>query len=609
MASGVRPSMRRTALALLSIGFACTPTPMRPTALRPSAAPVASPLPTGLSSSPLSSAPWLEPPLPLPAHDDPITAIGPPDLTPREILAVAPEAVLVQTDHGVFLVTEGSGIDGPYDLGTWSAVGFGGSTLFVVRPTGRVLRAPLLANGGLGAFALGGLVDGATQWAFGAPWMAAVVGDGVFVSRDEGLTFERRTVDDGPVRSVFVGLDGLLVVQARRSWVSRDGGKTFALPLATPPLHQHGAWIYGSDASCTSERWVALGGDGRFHRVPGPPPATTAEESRRRAIALAARFALDTLAKPRPAAAMPWPGRLPPPPGPLYEGYPLCAGKPPVGTGRKTKTVQTIVVGTEESPAPCAGLACARVLRAPIRSRTSAALLGDGLCADPKDCVAAAPWQLPPHLLFAQRGPFHVSSVATTAVPLGCRPGWVASSGGLVVLACRSTQHLTTLWTADATRELRLEASLALGEVGPDDLQMVEDGSALLAAYGVAPTDAHAWVRRPVAVGVEHAFREVTRPGGVAYLLQPAAQVDVVVAEADGSFSIVVDAPDGATRVVAGARLAGDLFCVGRKDGRHVGLRRTPTGGFRRLRFRADGVDDDGIALDGSGRLSPSCGL
>jgi len=567
------------------------------------------------SAPTLPSAPWLEPALSAP--DDLLPHDHVPTFGSSFLPVVAEhDSALVETSFGAFVLRAKSGIHGPYSLGPRVFVAFGADgAAYVVRPSGRLLRATLSDDGGLGPFEPGGLVDGVTQWRVGRQVVAAANAEALHLSRDRGATFERATLAADSIAGVFVRSDDLLVVQASATFVSRDGGRSFDKTVSPPPLRQHGDWIYGEDRSCGKAIFVALSGAGRFVEVPSLP-GDVPEQGRRWENA-ARRFAVSSELVLEPVRPMPWPDPRPfPNASKLYAGYPRCQVSS-LGSGRITKTVKMIETGHDICPFECEGLGCLHGLRAPPLppTKTRAYLFHDGLCpaATADVCAKDAPMLTPPHALFVEDTAFHAKSARSVPVPLGCRPRFTAFSAGLVVLPCASTKTTSTLWVATADADFRLEAMLpSSGTLGPDDFEMVSDGTAMLATYGKLVTDSRAWVRRPWAVGVKDAWRDVSRPNAIAFLLRLAGVVDVVVAEPDlgpDAISILEDRPDGVTTAVAHAKIPGDLWCIGRKDGVLVGIRRTAAGYFRRIVFHASGALDEGPLLDGRGRLAPGCGL
>jgi hypothetical protein len=310
-----------------------------------------------------------------------------------------------------------------------------------------------------------------------------------------------------------------------------------------------------------------------------------------------------------PSAPAPWADDIvaPSPTLPKYAGYPLCKGR--VGTGRRTKVVKMIETGQDLSGAEdCTGIACIRGTRASMQrpTRTRAYFLSDGLCG-----ATCATMTRPPHALFVDVSPTvpaAIRAVRSVMVPPACTPRFVTFASGLVVLACDSA-----LYTATAGAEWNLESLLALGpETRAADLEMLADGAAMFATYPKGP--ARAWVRRPVAVGDRTAWRDVTRTGAERYVLREGGAVDIIVAEPDRGddvFSLIEDSPGEAPRtVLAHAVVGGDLWCLGRKDGAVVGLRRLERGTFERIAFTDDGVVGAGLMLGGYAASDPTgaCG-
>lgn len=124
---------------------------------------------------------------------------------------------------------------------------------------------------------------------------------------------------------------------------------------------------------------------------------------------------------------------------------------------------------------------------------------------------------------------------------------------------------------------------------------MLYDGTAMLTAYGAPDIPmARAWVRQPVDIGAEDAWREVTRLHAGGYLLRDAGVVDVVVAEpsrGDDVFTLVEDAPGKPPReLLAHVSAGGELWCVGHSDKGITGLRRTRDGQFETVLFTQGGA-------------------
>ncbi len=124
---------------------------------------------------------------------------------------------------------------------------------------------------------------------------------------------------------------------------------------------------------------------------------------------------------------------------------------------------------------------------------------------------------------------------------------------------------------------------------------MAADGTTMLAHYGEG---SRAYVRAPVAIGA-NAWRDVSRAGAVSYALRAGGVVDVVLGDGD-LLTLIEDTPTGKREVLIRVPI-GDLWCLGHKNGRIVGIRRKPAGSFERIVIEQTGVTVDGAVLDGSG--------
>jgi hypothetical protein len=142
------------------------------------------------------------------------------------------------------------------------------------------------------------------------------------------------------------------------------------------------------------------------------------------------------------------------------------------------------------------------------------------------------------------------------------------------------------------------------GEIALDDFEMAADGTAMFAKYR---ENTRAFVRSPVALGA-NAWRDVSHAGTVSYALCTGGAVDVILGDGD-LLTLTEDTPTGKHTLLTRVPI-GDLWCLGHKDGRVVGIRRMPAGTFERIVIEKEGVTVDSPVLDGSGAADPTgaCG-
>jgi hypothetical protein len=220
------------------------------------------------------------------------------------------------------------------------------------------------------------------------------------------------------------------------------------------------------------------------------------------------------------------------------------------------------------------------------RTRTSAFLLHDGLHAG--ETIVRRP-----HLLFMDDDIKRLErSVRTVSAPATCTPKNVSFRGGLVVLQCANGAVHAATSDGAFQHEADFEAPFEVG-----DFEMIDDATAMYASY---PVDgkARAWVRAPVPLGA-NAWRSVSRSDAVAYVLRDGGVVDVVIREGDYTFSLLTDAPGQIpTMPLAHITIGGDLWCLGRADGRYVGLVRNERLTFDRVVLHDTKVEIVDTVLD-----------
>lgn len=615
----------RTAAFLLVVTALGCRAPHRIAVSHPSAA---APVASGTAVAERIPVPtWMEPPL---AHFQPaewaeffppLDLRRPPRFGAVEVLVAGQRAALTSTAHGIFIVDAVDGISGPYDLEGYESAAFTKSSLFVGFDRG-VERWRRLAGGGWSAPEPINAPKGTTGWAAGASVLAGRLGANVVVSRDDGVTFTKSTVHGKEnVTRIWVRGDDVIVAQtaAGATFTSLNHGQSFARTVHVDHVEQLGDWIFGSDRTCKGELLIAaLARDGRTWVQVSDYPSPS---GRSRERDLESLFMATPELVALPPLRMPWADELvlPVETLPKFPGSPLCPGVAR-GSARRTKAARLLEEGEDiEGASDCSGVECVAQMRpgAMATTKTRAFLLHDALCEGKLGgaCAPNAKLTRLPHAVFVTDStnvPGAVREVRAVAVPKSCVPRFVAFAGGLVTLVCGGKGP--TLFVATHEGTWRAEGSFAF----PDELlsrgfEMLADGTATLTAYGSSPR--RQWVRRPVELGVADPWRDVSRAGAVAYLPRFGGAVDVIVAEptlGEDVFTLVEDAPGSEARtVVAHVKVGGDLWCLGRKADRLVGLRRKPSGGFQRFVVVEGKTVFDGVVLDGRGRTDPTgaCGF
>lgn len=627
-----------TPLCLLVASTACQrAAPGAPA--RPPAPAVVAAEPASAPRPPLALPPWFERPLwgvrdwrdpdePFASRALAYRAPAPAIWCPGAPLALGPRSAVFE---GLYVVQSARGLAGPFAPPVAPAATFVlGDDVFVAGGDGALHRARASGAEGLADFERSGAAPAAARWAAGGRRVVAAGAGRLFVSNDGGASFVARALPTGePIDALFVREDEAIVTQthdqargARATRSSIDGGVSWHVGPALPPLRRDGGFIYGVDESCAGAPaiWAVLASDGRTWVK--PPPLDAAEAGRRRArlertfemtpeLVAHAELAVANAREPKPPAAS----------LARYAGFPICGGRP---GGRTPKVARLISPGIDVEGQECAGTSCIYGERAatPPPTATRAYLFHDGLC-DPRDalpgedelCRDGARLVRAPHAAFLHdTSRLEASAPRSVPLPEDCWPRFVTFASGLVVLACRprDASATTTLYAADGAGEWHLEASLASADLlAASDFEMARDGTAMLASYPrLGP--ARAWVRAPLPIGALDAWREVSREDAIDYVLDLAGEVLVASAEAPQTLTLVLDAPGKPARVViANASFIGDLWCVGRKDERVVGLLRAPGGTFQRVAFTREGIGYEGTLLEGADRADPlgRCGF
>jgi hypothetical protein len=414
-------------------------------------------------------------------------------------------------------------------------------------------------------FSARGQVKGAVAWDV-TQLLVATDGKRVHVSRDGGKRFTASTpAPDERLEQVLARVDGVLVARGQATWISRDGGATWARSAFQPAgaLARRGADVQRpgcASLSTDGETWVSVAdwdGEGAVEEEYFPAWQDLVDPDTQVLPALPPR--LPNAWTPR-AAEVPAPGRE-------LEGDEVC---PPWVEPDPEDVYED---ESREYRGDCAGPDC--LLLAPTApvppGPVKLAFLGDGICNTVvvdgvHECVEeiTAPRSPPPLVaLDLVHG-----TVKNVALPPDCVwPDWTASLGGLHLVACLA-DDVTTLWVADVPGEWREE--LRVQYLLRPTMQLAGDGTLLLdagcgaTAPGLAPDPAAgdeppaepscgAFVRPPLAPSEAPEWMHIEIPRAVAYRALPGGAALVAVARDDRRVDLELVRAGAASRTVAQA--------------------------------------------------------
>ncbi|MDI1443922.1 hypothetical protein [Polyangium sp. 6x1] len=207
----------------------------------------------------------------------------------------------------------------------------------------------------------------------------------------------------------------------------------------------------------------------------------------------------------------------------------------------------------------CKGLRCIQKLRGIVPRNPASSLVGrffdDALCKRPVN----GPCEKGPLLRGPTIGIFHWSTRALLfrPTPEGCDPLSIESLRGLVILDCRKARFVS-----DASGMFFREGSVDTPTAGYWDYEMAEDGT-VLAQHIESGSIIAASVRLPVAPGAAGAWRNVTRSGGVTYIVLPKGAVLVATSnDAGNELTLTLDAPEGIKELVTKAPVTRSVHTI-----------------------------------------------
>ncbi|TKD06336.1 hypothetical protein [Polyangium fumosum] len=208
---------------------------------------------------------------------------------------------------------------------------------------------------------------------------------------------------------------------------------------------------------------------------------------------------------------------------------------------------------------PCEGLQCIKDFRRITPIAPPSSLVGrffdDALCKRLADgrCEQGSLLR-GPTIGLADR---NTGAFLVRPTPEGCDPLSLTSVRGLVLLDCRSARFV-----ADASGVFLREGKVHAPTKDLWLYEPAEDGTMLALHFDPSATVTAA-VRRPVAPGTEGAWRNVTRPGGVTYIVLPQGAVLIATSnEAGNELTLTLDAPEGTQELVAKAPVTRPVHAI-----------------------------------------------
>ncbi len=437
--------------------------------------------------------------------------------------------VALHEERGVLGIVEGSDA-------RWIGID-GSDALYRVLQGGVFERAKDAIAASNDAWEQRAAVPDATLFAAAGSVVAAAVGDAVYVSVDGAANFRKSVPRAGAeVAELYARHDGVLVTSVRgKNWreelfVSPDRGAHWARSsLRTGGIDQMGAWIYsacsGGVLSSDGKTWVE-NFSGRFDTEP---------------LSRAIEIDTELIAHPREEFLN---QTSPPAPGPA-DGA-VIAGEHPC-RGRHETVAPRVRMGSS-GVNRCEGVNCLVYRRyPPYPTRTAIELFQDGLC-EPHDGNARRWCTLPERLVRAPHALVlddESKSARVIELPAGCRPMSVRSAGGISVLACFAGKP--SLFVADRSGTWRAESSLEVSESSTSmSLQVTSDGSVLFHDDPREVRISHAWVRAPLSLGEQGAWRRLEYRDVAGWSAAPGGRALIVtVPEKDTTsrFTLWLDEP------------------------------------------------------------------
>jgi hypothetical protein len=531
-------------------------------------------------SAPLPS--WLAPAAEGSLVEDPMGEIEAPSYGAR--------TAVMRTAAGYFAVDDKAGVIGPLKVpaGTsWIGVAGADDALIAATSDGSLhVAKDARAAMRMGGFEKRGSVQNAVAWDAAGGVIAAASGSSVSVSTDEGRTFQSKEIAPKlPVLDVVVRLDGVIAalsstVAARKTWISRDSGKSWQASAFQPlELTRDGGWIWNGSDACPA----VLSKDGRQWTTDASPADTLDGRP-----SWTSALGLSDISHPAPSgsdrritAADP-----PAPPAPRPGKAARGAERPCEAKEARGGFGMLGLLNTSRGVAGCQGALCLRSQAGaePAATRYRFALFSDAVCSVEDamidgTCRAGAPLLYPPTLakIDQARG-----AVETSKPPASCaRPARVMGAGGMALLLCEGPGDRTLVLVTDESGAWRAEGELPTPPHMLEDLSMASDGTLLLEASpdlaGDPPengklTPLLAFVRSPKPLGQPGAWRKLAAPDAVALRALPggAALVAVAPASADGKrMDLFVSLPGEELRaLVAGVAVDRNLLGLEIVNGR-----------------------------------------
>jgi hypothetical protein len=483
---------------------------------------------------------WLEPPAEGDLVKDPMGEIEAPSYGAR--------TAVMRTAAGYFAVDDRTGVTGPLKVpaGTsWIGVAGADDALVAVTRDGALhVARDARAATRVGGFEKRGSVPNAVAWDAAGGVIAAASGSSVSVSRDEGRTFLSKEIAPKlPVLDVVVRHDGVIAalsstVSARKTWISRDSGKSWQASAFQPlELTRDGGWIWNGSNDCPA----VLSKDGRQWTTEASP-AQTLDERASWTSALVLRDSSHPASLGSRITAVD-----PPPPAAPRAGKAAQGAEHPCEEKEGRGGFGMLgLLSSSRGLIGCQGAIC--LLRQsgakPAATRYRFAFFGDAVCslsdaAIDGTCMAGAPLLYPPTLAKIDQA---LGAVETSKPPASCaRPARVMSAGGVSLLLCEGPGDRTLVLAADESGAWQAEGELAAPPYALADLSMASDGSLLLEAVpdlaGDPPEKGKlapllAFVRSPKPLGQASAWRKLAAPDAVALRALPGGAALVVVAPA-----------------------------------------------------------------------------
>jgi hypothetical protein len=408
------------------------------------------------------------------------------------VLSYGERSALVGSEGATYWVSRERGAIGPLAIpadSRWVGLGQSDRILYADR-----LGTLFQSNGDKLDFAPVGKVVGAESWdSAGAFVVAGSTWDEVFLSKDGGKTFAKRSLGPGlRVEDVLVRSDGAVLAQARKVTDTRfesDVTTFLAMPgrpfaksaIQADEFYKIGAWLW-TDADCPA----VLSKDGT-HFVRAPAYAVDEQDHWADAMAPTDHGKADALSRADLVT-----NKQPPPPA--YQAR--------ADAGRGAPCPESPSAPPDDKPPrekpACEAAACLADVMPAVGLRPSAlSILADGLCAK-LPCAYAQPFSRQPHAV-------RRDALAVIDLPKSCGfPFFLKNAPGLPLLFCSTPDEVTQVFALDREDRWHEEARFEIPADQVGTLSANEDGTV------VFPSGfQRIFLRRPLAAGDKDAWREV----------------------------------------------------------------------------------------------------